>query len=175
MSSISFRITRNDISPALSRMAAAAKRPDPIFRAMGTTFLSLTMGNFKTADYRPAPWPAKRDGTPSNLQKHGVLCKNFSLRVTSTGATLSSGVHAYAAIHQFGGTIRGKPWLRFEYAPGKWATVAQVTIPARPFFPVLNDQLTPKAEQKIQAAASEQWRVSWANPDPFQLLLPDPF
>ncbi|MCX6916066.1 MAG: phage virion morphogenesis protein [Verrucomicrobia bacterium] len=152
MSFFSFKVTKNDISPALSRMAASVKRPEPIFRAMGNNFLSLTMGNFKTSDYRPAPWPAKRDGTPSNLQKHGVLCKNFSLRVTSTGATLSSGVHAYAAIHQFGGTIKGKPWLRFEYAPGKWATVAQVTIPARPFFPVLNDHLTPKAEQKIQAA-----------------------
>ena len=53
MSAISFRITKNDISPALSRMAAAAKRPEPIFRAMGTTFLSLTMGNFKTSDYHP--------------------------------------------------------------------------------------------------------------------------
>ncbi|MCX6923496.1 MAG: hypothetical protein NT154_09855 [Verrucomicrobia bacterium] len=54
MAALFFRITRNDISPALSKLAACAKRPEPVFRAMGTTFLSLTMGNFKSADYRPA-------------------------------------------------------------------------------------------------------------------------
>lgn len=154
MSFCSFRITRNDIAPALTRMAAAAKRPTPIFRAMGTTFLSLTMGNFKSPEYRPSPWKEKRDGSPSNLQKNGVLCKNFSLTVSNTGATVASGVHAYAAIHQFGGVIKGNPWLRFEWAPGHWATVAQVTIPARPFFPVdaAGEHLIPKAEEKIKAA-----------------------
>ena len=163
MAAISFRVTKNDISPALTSMANAAKRPEPIFRAMGTTFPSLTMGNFKTSDYRPAPWPAKRDGTPSNLQKHGVLCKNFSLRVTSTGATLSSGVHAYAAIHQFGGKITGKPWLKFKIGD-KWVTLHEVTIPARPFFPVANGKLTAKAEEKIGAAGRRAVERQLAKP-----------
>ena len=150
-----FRLTRNDISPALTKLAAAARRPEPVFRAMGTTFMSLTMGNFKSTEYRPSAWPPKRDGTPSNLQLHGVLSRNFHLTVTNTGATLASGVRDYAAIHQFGGIIKGNPWRRFEWGPNPrdWATVAQVKIPARPFFPVANDRLTPKAEQRIRAAA----------------------
>jgi phage gpG-like protein len=151
MAAVTFTLVRNDVSPALSRMAAAARRPAPVFRAMGTTFLSLTMGNFKTTDYRPSTWAAKRDGSPSHLQKSGTLSRAFHLTVTNTSATVSNPM-VYAAIHQFGGTIHGNPWLRFEWAPGRWATVAQVSISPRPFFPVENDKLTPKAEEKIRAA-----------------------
>jgi phage gpG-like protein len=117
---------------------------------MGTTFLSLTMGNFKSGDYRPQPWPAKSDHTPSNLQKNMVLCRAFHLTVSNTGATVGNPA-PYAAIHQFGGTITGKPWLRFKIGD-RWVTVHQVTIPARPFFPVEDGKLTPKAEEKIKAS-----------------------
>ena len=104
MAAISFRVSRNDISPALTSMANAAKRPEPIFRAMGTTFLSLTMGNFKTADYRPTPWDAKRDKSPATLQQSGTLSRSFHMEVSSTRATVSSPI-VYAAIHQLGGKI----------------------------------------------------------------------
>ena len=150
MASLSFKLTKNDISPALTRIATAAKRPEPIFRAMGTTFLSLTMGNFKSGDYRPTPWPAKSDGTPAKLQKSGILSRAFHLTVTNTAATLANPM-VYAAIHQFGGQIKGNPWLRFQIN-GKWVTASQVTIPARPFFPVESGHLTPKAEEKIRAS-----------------------
>jgi phage gpG-like protein len=136
MSAISFICTRNDVSPALSKLAAAAKNPEKVFRAMGTTFMSITMGNFNDAGstYRPAPWPAKKDGTPSKLQKSGTLARAFHLTVTAQGATVSNPV-IYAATHQFGRTKgRGAP------------------IPARPFFPVVDGHLTPAAEEKIAAA-----------------------
>ena len=151
MAALSFRLTKNDVSPALSRLARTAKKPAPVFRAMGTTFLSLTMGNFKTADYRPTPWKEKRDGSPATLQKSGTLSRSFHLAVTDKGATVSNPM-VYAAIHQFGGIIKGNPWLRFQWAPGRWATVASVTITPRPFFPVLAGKLTAKAEDKIRAA-----------------------
>ena len=152
MSALSFRITRNDISPALSKMAAAAKRPEPVLRAMGTTLLSITMGNFKSgnAQYRPKTWPAKRDGNPATLQKSGTLSRAFHLAVTNTHATVSNPM-VYAAIHQLGGKITGNPWLRFKIG-NRWVTLHEVTIPARPFFPVLNGRLTPLAEERIRAA-----------------------
>jgi len=119
---------------------------------MGTTFLSLTMGNFKSADYRPKFWPAKKDGSPATLQKSGTLSRAFHLTVTNRSATVGNPM-IYAAIHQFGGKIQGKPFLRFEWAPGRWATVRQVTIPARPFFPVDDSgRLTAQAEARISAA-----------------------
>ena len=135
MAGFSFKITRNDISPKLSKMAAAARRPEPVLRAMGTTFLSITMGNFNDAgsDYRPTSWPAKKDGTPSKLQKSGTLSRSFHLEVGSTFAKVGNPT-IYAATHQF-----GRP-----HGSGE--------IPARPFFPIIDGKLTPKAEEKIAAA-----------------------
>ncbi len=126
-------ITRDDISPALSRMARAAKNPSKTLRAMGTTFMSITMGNFNDAgaDMRPSQWAAKKDGSPSKLQKSGTLARSFHLEVSETKATVSNPT-IYAATHQFGRTFgRGAP------------------IPARPFYPVLDGKLTPKAQELI--------------------------
>jgi len=137
MASVSFKVTRNDISPKLSRLAATAKRPEPVLRAMGTTFMSITMGNFNDAGaaYRPKPWAAKKDGSPSKLQKSGTLARSFHLTVTEKSAVVANPT-IYAATHQFGRTEgRGSP------------------IPARPFFPVDDaGKLSLAAEEKISAA-----------------------
>lgn len=153
MAAISFTLTRNDISPALSRLARTAKNPTPVLRAMGTTFKSITEGNFNSvgSSYRPLPWPAKRDGTPSNLIQHAVLSKSFYLDVSSTYARLSNPA-IYAAIHQLGGVITAKKdFLRFQIG-ARWVSLRQVRIPPRPYFPVLNGQLTPAAERLIGRA-----------------------
>lgn len=153
-----FTITRNDISPSLSRLARTAKNPTAVLRAMGTTFKSITEGNFSSfgAQYRPKPWPALRDpaGKPSILQKSTTLAKAFHLEVTAKSATLSNPM-PYAGIHQFGGIIRPKTknLLSWVNSKGDRVFAKMVTIPARPFFPVLNGQLTPKAEEKIGNAA----------------------
>jgi phage gpG-like protein len=100
---------------------------------MGTTLMSITMGTFNDAgsEYRPTSWPPKKDGTPSKLQKSRTLSRSFHLTVTSTSATVGNPT-IYAATHQFGR--------------------ASANILPRPFFPVLNEKLTPKAEEKIASA-----------------------
>ncbi|MGA3268065.1 MAG: phage virion morphogenesis protein [Verrucomicrobiota bacterium] len=136
MSGLGFHLTRNDVSPALSKLAATARHPAPVFRAMGTVFLSITMGTFNDAgaDYRPKVWVPKKDGTPSKLQKSGTLSRSFHLAVTDKNATVSNPC-IYAATHQFGRTEgRGSP------------------IPARPFFPVVDGKLTDRAAEKIRLA-----------------------
>jgi len=149
------RLTKDDVSPALTRLARTAQRPAPVFRAMGTTFKSLTEGNFSSlgAAYRPKPWPAKPDGTPSILQLSGAMVHSFHLEVTDDHATLSNPMR-YTAIHQFGGKIvaKGKAltWLDSQ---GARHFAKSVTIPARPFFPVdEHGKLTPMAEEKIRCA-----------------------
>ncbi len=49
----------------------------------------------------------------------------------------------YAAIHQYGGTIkpRRKKWLRFK-SGGRWAMKKKVKIPARPFIGIGEDDVT---------------------------------
>lgn len=133
MPDLGFKIVQDDISPALSKLASAAKNPTAVFRAMGTEFMSITMGTFNSAGaaMRPAPWPPKKNGKPSNLILHGVLSKAFHLEVTSTYAKVSNPI-VYAAAHQFG-------------YPGRH-------LPARPFFPVLGGKLTKAAEEQIAAA-----------------------
>ena len=147
-----FTITRDDISPAISRLIATARNPLPVLRAMGTTFKSITEGAFSSfgASYRPRPWPAKRDGSPSILQKSTTMAKSFHLAVTSSTATLSNPT-PYAAIHQFGGIIRPVTAKRLSWvAPnGQRIFAMKVTIPARPFYPVEAGRLTPAAEAKI--------------------------
>jgi phage gpG-like protein len=151
-----FEITQNDISPTLGAMARTAANPLPIFRAMGTTFKSITEGTFNSvgAAYRPMPWRAKSDGSASILQsRNPTLSKAFALEVTSTYARVSNPM-PYAAIHQFGGTIKPKTAkaLRFQVG-GRWFTVKSVFIPARPFFPVdTSGKLTAPAERLIERA-----------------------
>jgi phage gpG-like protein len=151
-----FTLSRNDISPALTALAGRAKNPLPVFRAMGTTFKSITEGNFNSvgAAYRPTPWRPKRDGSPSILQsRNPTLSKAFALEVTSTYAKLSNPM-PYAAIHQFGGVIKPKKgdYLKVNIPGVGWRSLKQVVIPPRPFFPVIDGKLTPKAETLIARA-----------------------
>ena len=155
MSSVGITITTDEVSPRLAKLIRLASNPKPVFRAMATALLSITMGNFSSVgqSYRPAPWPAKRDGKPSHLQKSGALSRSFHLGPDD--ASVSTPM-IYASIHQFGGTIKGKPYLRFKWGPGprNWATVEQVKIPARPFFPIDRaGNLTPAADARLSAAA----------------------
>jgi phage gpG-like protein len=147
----------------LSKLAATARRPAPVFRAMGTVFLSITMGTFNPAgaDYRPRSWPAKKDGTPSSLQKSGTLSRSFHLEVTDKSATVSNPC-IYAAIHQFGardyvaGQVTGR--VKTKYAnklyAGSWSEIRTggKGIPPRPFFPVVDGKLTDRAAEKIRLA-----------------------
>ncbi len=160
-----FSIRQDDISPRLSQIAARARNKVPVLRAMGTTFKSITEGTFNSvgASFRPVPWPAKKDGSPSILQKSTTLAKSFHLSVSNDGATLSNPM-PYAAIHQFGGRTaphrivprKGKA-LKFG---GKFFAAVNhpgSNIPARPFFPVdAGGQLIPKAENLIARAGERE-------------------
>ena len=150
-----FRLTHDDLSPALARLLHTAHNPTPVLRAAGTVFKSITEGCFNSAGarFRPIPWKPKADGSPSNLQKSRTLSRSFHLEVTSQYAKLSNPM-IYAAIHQFGGKIvaKGKA-LRWVDSAGVAHFCKSVTIPARPFFPVENGKLSPEASRLILAAA----------------------
>lgn len=117
--SFSMTLTVDEVTPRLRAMAALGRNITPVLRAMGTTFKSITEGNFNSAGarFRPKPWAPKRDGSPSNLQLTTTMAKSFHLEVTNDKATVSNPM-IYAAIHQFGGVIRAKnrPFLRFQAA-----------------------------------------------------------
>jgi phage gpG-like protein len=160
-----FTVSRNDISPMLSAIARISRHPAPVFRAMGMAFKSISEGNFNSAgmQYRPAPWPAKKDGSPATLKKSGLLWHSFHLTVSDQGATLSNPT-PYAARHQFGdrdyvaGVKQGV--VKTKYAnrryKGSWQDVMSGSsgMPPRPFVPVdSSGRLTAAAYEVLKAAA----------------------
>lgn len=152
MATATLKLTRDDIRPAFLRLEKLGKDTTPVMRSMGNTFKSITEGNFNSAGagYRPSTWPPKRDGSPSNLKKTGLLWHSFNLTVGKDFAELSNPT-PYAAIHQFGGVIKGNPLLKFKIGD-QWVSKHQVTIPPRPYYPVKDGKLTPAAEKLIVAS-----------------------
>ena len=101
---ITIALQDQGVGDLLVRARRAGAEPEPLLRAAGTTLLSLTLGNFSAhgAEYRPAPWAPKRDGTPATLKRSGTLSSSFHLTVSRASALLANPM-PYAAIHQFGG------------------------------------------------------------------------
>ena len=138
MSRVSFTVKVNTLGPALKKLSAAGKDTTPVMRSMGNVFKSITEGNFNSvgSSRRPAPWPAKKDGTPATLKKSGLLWHSFHLTLTPKTATLANPT-PYAAHHQFGSSKTS----------GRGSG-----LPARPFYPVANGELTRYAQAQIAAA-----------------------
>lgn len=152
---ISITVRNDTITAALKGLGglASVKKPQ-LMRAMGLAVVSVAQRSFNEPALRQAAWPAKRDGTASNLKRRGTL--RSSLRITSsTSSTVTVGSdRKYAPIHQFGGVIvpKAKKALKFKIG-GQWVTRKRVVIPARPFFPITPaGQLTPPAVQAVESA-----------------------
>lgn len=56
----------------------------------------------------------------------------------------------YAAIHEFGGTILGKPLLTFRGRSGAWVSVKKVKIPARPYMQPAMDKTPDYLRERLQ-------------------------
>ncbi|WP_052362355.1 phage virion morphogenesis protein [Geminisphaera colitermitum] len=147
---------RDTISPSLAKLAAGIENKKPILEAMGTQLASLTQRAFNEPDLRPAPWPAKRDGSPATLRKNQVLVRSIRITDLTNDSVTVSTDRLYAAIHQFGGEIRAKgKALRFQLG-GKTIFAKKVKIPPRPFFPIINGQFTDQARDKIRRVGEEK-------------------
>jgi len=150
--SFSITLSKNDISADIASKIGKAQSPK-MNRDIGNGVVGLAKESFNDASKRPAPWKAKSDGSASTLKSREATLWR-SLRVVSTTKTSVriGSDRVYAAIHQFGGTIRPKKAggrLVFTVG-GKKVFAKSVTIPARPYFPVINGQLTPLAQQRIK-------------------------
>ena len=134
--------SRNNITPALARRARAIADSRPILEAMGTELVSISKRNFTDATLRPSIWaPLKPATIAAKKGKGGILrgpnaVLQRSIRITSvTNSEVVAGTdRPYAAIHQLGGRAgRG----------------GAAIIPPRPYFPIINNKLTPEARRRI--------------------------
>ena len=120
-------------------MLARASNPEPPLREIGMLGVGEMKQNIDEGG-RPEKWKpsirVQRSGGQT-LRLSGALYNSISFGVGSGTVVWGPGGTAskYAAIQNFGGTIKAKnkPMLKF-FIPGVgWIAKKEVTIPARPF------------------------------------------
>lgn len=130
-------VTSDQMTPALRQLKdsiSGGKRRTVLFE-MGQEFLTLTLEQLGAdRPNRAATWPElserykkriKYEGPPK-LILSGSLEQSFSMNVSDSEVVVTAN-EGYAATHQFG----------------------RSPVPARPFFPVVDGQLTEYAKEKI--------------------------
>ena len=125
----------SELERGLGQLLKNARHPRPMMRAIAAELLSITEDNFARQRWGSRKWdPTKRGG--KILQKSGQLAASIHTASGSNFARIGTN-KPYAAIHQFGGTIKAKnkPYLVFKVGDG-FLWVKQVKIPARPYLPM---------------------------------------
>lgn len=139
------------VTTALTRLASPAAQRD-LMEAIGEGMVSLTQRAFEQPDLRPSAWPARTSGGGhALLKKSGTLQRGIAITALDDKSVSITSDRIYAAIHQFGGVIKPKKAggrLAFSLG-GRMVFAKEVTIPARPFFP-LSGGLSSAAEARIK-------------------------
>lgn len=140
MSGVTYRIEYDDspVQAVLNRLIATGQSPRDVMRDIavyGENSTQLRFDNQISPDGKR--WKPSHRGV-NTLKGEGHHL--FDSIVSDSGEDHSEwGADTsviYAAIHQFGGVIRpkNKPYLTFKLPDGSFRRVKQVTIPARPFI-----------------------------------------
>jgi phage virion morphogenesis protein len=126
---------------ALAKLGAAVERlehPAPLYDIIGAMLVTSTQQRFeRQAGPDGTSWPpsfrAMMEGGRT-LFDGGDLFRSLTHEATDQGVEVGTNV-LYAAIHQFGGTIRAKDggMLHFSIG-GADVFVREVNMPARPFL-----------------------------------------
>lgn len=130
MAAISLTLKVDNISPSLQALSDPALRRR-MLQAAGTLMESYAVRAFDEPAIRPAPWPARKkagDGHPL-LLKSGDLRQSIHFQVHGEDSVVVGSPKPYAAVHQLGSSKKH--------------------ISPRPYFPVLNGQLTSEAEADL--------------------------
>lgn len=139
MTGVRIEVTDREAAQGLGRIAAAGGDLRPTLRAIGARLVANTLQRFE--DQRGpdgVPWKRSRRAVQQNgqtLVDTGRLRTSITFRAADASVEVGTNV-VYAAIHQFGGTIRPKKgkFLKFRVPGGGFRQVRSVTLPARPFI-----------------------------------------
>lgn len=131
--------------PGIDGLAEAAMDLTPLMDQIGALLEQSTRDRIESTNVSPdgVPWPpslrAEEDGGPT-LYQSGALAASITHQAGPDEAQIGSGM-IYAGVHQTGAEIlpvNGKA-LQFQLPNGSFATVGKVTIPARPYLGVSED------------------------------------
>lgn len=131
------------VKGALTRLIAAGVGLRPVLDEIGASLLASTQQRFEDGKSPAgAAWKpsirASRDGG-ATLVDRGHLRDSMTHRASDNEVEVGTNV-LYAAVHQFGATINAKTsqGLRFKIGD-RFITKQSVTIPARPFLGISED------------------------------------
>ena len=135
---ITITVQDTAVLSGLAAMKAVADDLAPVLADIGAELESSTVKRF-ISNVGPdgVPWSpsarAKAEGTPTLVQ-HGHLRDSIHYEVAGDAVEVGSNL-IYAGIHQVGGTISAKgEALAFTLANGAFVMTKSVTIPARPYL-----------------------------------------
>lgn len=129
-------ITGNDaaiLAARFNELAQLAK--DEVLDVIGAIGVSQTQKRIAYEKRAPDGTPWKKNGAgTSTLMQEGHLLTDIHHQVEGDSVAIGSNL-IYAAIHQFGGTIRPKKGAALVFTMGNATVFARsVTIPARPYL-----------------------------------------
>lgn len=129
-SALAFTLKVDEISPSLSALAEPALRRRCV-QAMATLVESYAVRAFDEPSLRPTSWPARKPSKATNplLIKSGNMRHGIHTQVLGNDSAKVGTPVVYGAVHQLGSSKKG--------------------IPPRPFFPVVEDQLTGNVQAEI--------------------------
>jgi phage virion morphogenesis protein len=131
---------------SLGAMLGRIRNQRGMWDNIGASLVVSTQHRFETGtDPEGSPWPQSiraRLGGGKTLIESARLLQSQTHIASDTGVEVGTNV-LYAAVHQLGATIRpvAAPKLKFKIGD-RWATKSEVTIPARPFLGISNDDET---------------------------------
>lgn len=142
MSKNGFAINWNGLDKAFLNGAAKLGRTQELLENIGEALVSNTVKRFEE---EKAPdgtkWKqsqrAMEEGGQT-LSDTGLLKKSVTCKVADDKSVQVGSNSVYAKIHQFGGTIRPVKAknLTFQKRSGQFVSKKEVTIPARPFIDI---------------------------------------
>ncbi len=137
-------VDHSGVQQSLQKLADALEDTKPVLMGVGELLRNSASDRFKTQTSPDGmPWePLQhwyKDQKPKNKDKiltlNGYLQSYLAFQVEGDAVLVGSNLE-YAAIHQFGGTIRPRDKKALAVGGG---LVSSVTIPARPYLGVSND------------------------------------
>lgn len=163
---IETRIDATAAAEAFDRLARVVRDPEPILRAIGVGLVQVTQDRFESATAPDgSSWAALNPLYAATKRGPGILRESAmrgGLMASITFETSSDAVQVgtnkvYAAIHQFGGTIKPKSGDALVFRIGGQLVFARsVTIPARPFLgigPADEEMILDVVEDALDRAA----------------------
>ncbi len=134
------KLTKDDVTKDLQRLMRKVRNPQPLLKAIGVGLVGLTKETFNNASLRPRPWVAKKDGSPATLKsREATLWRSIRVQGVTKSNVFIGSDRPYAAIHQLGG--RSRP------------------MPARPYMPFDNQQLSRHGQKRIAQTINAYLRM----------------